>query len=62
MMPMRNFIPLFLLKNQLSEEEILEEKNLLSPKRSSIHRLLAYSKSLEVKPSKYMNEVLLHLN
>lgn len=59
---MKNFTQNYSPKNQLNVEANPEKNSLQSPKRQSVEFILAYSKSVEGRSSKYMNEMLINLN
>lgn len=59
---MKNSLQYYSLKNQLNMEVNLEKRTLQSPKKRSIDLILAYSKSLEARSSRYMDKMLLTLN
>lgn len=59
---MKNFTQFYSSKNQMNVEANPEKKSLQSPKKQSIEFILAYSKSVEGRSSKYMNEMLINLN
>ena len=61
-MPMKNFTQQSFLKNELNMEAKYEVDRLHIPSDQSIKFILAYSKSLEARRSKFVNDMLLNLN
>jgi len=59
---MKNSTPYLTPKNHFNVEANTELNQLHSPSSQSINLILAYSKSLEARPSKFINKVLLNLN
>ena len=59
---MKNFTPFYSPKEHLNVEANPEKKSLHSPKKQSIDFILAYSRSLEAKQSKYINDMHYTLN
>jgi hypothetical protein len=61
-MPMKNFTQSYSSKNDSHLEASPEKECLPHPRKQSIEMILAYSKSLEVKRSNYVSDMLLTLN
>ena len=61
-MPMKNFTQQSFLKNELNMEAKYDVDRLHMPSDQSSKFILAYSKSIEAKLSKHINNMLLNLN
>jgi hypothetical protein len=59
---MKDFTPFYSSKNHLNVEANPVKNNFHSPKKQSIDFILAYSKSVEAKASKYIGGMLYNIN
>jgi hypothetical protein len=59
---MKNFTQQSFLKNELNMEAKYDVDRLHIPSDQSIKFILAYSKSIEARRSKHINDMLLNLN